>query len=81
MGHPEWPPIGAPLPGLPAVGVIPIFTPDGSHVIAGYQFSRAYVWDIRPASLIRHACEVAGRRLTRTERNAFLPGRAYHPAC
>jgi len=41
----------------------------------------AYIWDIRPASLMRHACEVAGRRLTRAEWSAFLPGRAYHPAC
>ena len=42
---------------------------------------RAYVWDIRPASLVRQACAVAGRRLTRAEWAAFLPGRAYAPAC
>jgi hypothetical protein len=42
---------------------------------------RAYLSDIRPASLARHACEVAGRRLTRAEWDEFLPGRAYDPAC
>jgi WD40 repeat protein len=78
---PSGQPIGAPLPGVPDAGVIPIITPDGTHVIAGYQFSRAYLWDVRRASLIRHACEVAGRRLTRAEWNAFLPARAYRPAC
>jgi hypothetical protein len=34
-----------------------------------------------PESLIRHACGVAGRRLTRTEWTEFLPGRGYDPAC
>jgi WD40 repeat protein len=28
--------IGTPLPGLPNVDVAPIFTPDSTHVIAGY---------------------------------------------
>jgi WD40 repeat protein/DNA-binding SARP family transcriptional activator len=73
--------IGTPLPGLPDVGVTPIFTPDGTHVIAAYEQGRAYRWDIRPASLIRHACQVAGRRLTRAEWDEYLPGRPYHPAC
>jgi hypothetical protein len=63
------------------VPVVPIFTPDDTHLIAAYQNGRAYRWDIRPASLVRHACEVAGRRLTRAEWAEFLPGRAYEPAC
>ena len=54
------------------------FAPDGSMLATD---TGAYIWDIRPASLMRHACEVAGRRLTRAEWSAFLPGRAYHPAC
>jgi hypothetical protein len=42
---------------------------------------RAVRWDIRPASLAKHACDVAGRRLSRAERSEFLPGREYAPAC
>jgi WD40 repeat protein len=78
---PSGQPIGAPLPGLPGVLVSPIFRPDATHVIAAYAAGRAYRWDVRPASLIRHACQVAGRSLTSTEWNAFLPGRPYDPAC
>ena len=73
--------VGAPLPGGPNEPVLPFFTPDGTRLIASYQSGRAYVWDIRPGSLKRHACRVAGRRLTRTEWQEFLPGRDYDPAC
>ena len=73
--------LGAPLPGVPSSAVVPTFTPDGSRLVATYASGRAYVWDIRPASLAKHACDVAGRRLTRAEWEAFLPGRAYAPAC
>ena len=73
--------LGAPLPGIPNVQVVPIFTPDDTHLIAAYQNGRAYRWDIRPASLVRQACKVAGRRLTRAEWDEFLPGRPYEPAC
>jgi WD40 repeat protein len=73
--------LGAPLPGVPNSRVVPIFAPDGRHLIAAYQNGRAYRWDIWPASLVRQACEVAGRRLTREEWDEFLPGRPYHPAC
>ena len=73
--------LGAPLPGIPNAQVVPIFTPDDTHLIAAYQNGRAYRWDIRPASLVRQACEVAGRRLTREEWDEFLPGQEYEPAC
>jgi WD40 repeat protein len=75
--------VGTPLPG-PGRGVgavAPYFTPDGAGLIASYDIGRAYLWDIRPTSLARHACEVAGRRLTRAEWEEFLPGRDYDPAC
>jgi hypothetical protein len=61
--------------------VVPSFTPDGTHLLAGYETGDAYLWDIRPASLIRHACRTAGRRLTRAEWQELLPGRDYDPAC
>jgi WD40 repeat protein/DNA-binding SARP family transcriptional activator len=73
--------VGAPLPGLPGRDAIGLLTPDGNAVIAGYQTGQAYRWDIRPGSLIRQACLVAGRALTRAEWEEFLPGRAYGPAC
>jgi WD40 repeat protein len=75
--------IGAPLPG-PGRGVgavAPYFTPDGSGLIAGYDTGLAYRWDLRLESLVRHACQVAGRRLTRAEWEEFLPSRDYDPAC
>ena len=34
-----------------------------------------------PERLLRQACQVAGRRLTRAEWAQFLPGRDYDPAC
>jgi WD40 repeat protein len=74
-------PLGTALPGLPGQRVIPIFTPDGTALIAAYDSGRAYRWDIRTASLIRQACSVAGRRLTRAEWEEFLPSRDYHPTC
>ena len=75
--------IGAPLvgPGRGVGAVAPYFTPDGSGLIASYDTGIAYRWDIRPRSLARHACRVAGRRLTRQEWKEFLPGRDYDPAC
>ena len=73
--------VGAALPGLPAIPVSPHFTVDGTQLIASYDSGRAYRWDIRPESLARHACQVAGRRLTRAEWTQFLPGRPYEPAC
>jgi WD40 repeat protein len=74
-------PLGAPLPGVPSSAVVPAFTPDGDRLVATYATGQAYMWDIRPGSLAKHACVVAGRRLTRAEWAEFLPGRAYDPAC
>jgi WD40 repeat protein/DNA-binding SARP family transcriptional activator len=74
---------GTPLPG-PGRGVgavAPYFTTDGAGLIASYDTGSAYRWDIRPESLTHHACQVAGRRLTRAEWEEFLPGRDYDPAC
>ena len=73
--------LGPPLPGGTNVPVLPLFTPDGASLIASYETGRAFIWDIREKSLTRHACEVAGRRLTRDEWAEFLPGRRYDPAC
>jgi WD40 repeat protein len=74
-------PVGAPLPGPPNRQIAPVFTPDGAYLFAITDAGRAYRWDIRPSSWARHACEIAGRRLSRTEWNDVLPERDYAPAC
>jgi WD40 repeat protein len=74
-------PLGAPLPAVPSRLVEPRFTPDGDFLFAITNTGRAYRWDVRPSSWARHACKIAGRRLTRTEWNDLLPGRDYAPAC
>ena len=42
---------------------------------------QGFVYELRPAAWKQHACEVAGRVLTRREWELYLPGRAYAPAC
>ena len=86
MGSPLWDsatgrPIARPLQGLPNVEVGVRFTPDGTHLVAVYDTGRAYLWDVRPPSWLRRACEVAGRTLTRQEWGDVLPDRQYQPAC
>ncbi|HEX6388419.1 MAG TPA: WD40 repeat domain-containing protein, partial [Solirubrobacteraceae bacterium] len=73
--------VGAPLPGSTGHFAAPFFAPDDSAVIAGYDTGQAIRWDIRPASLMRRACRLAGRTLTRAEWAEFLPSRDYDPAC
>ena len=73
--------IGAPLPGPTGHFAVAMFTPDDSALIAGYDTGRAIRWDIRPASFIRRACQLAGPTLTRTEWAECLPGRDFDPAC
>ena len=67
--------------GLPNRPVVPRFTPDGAHLLAIPISGPAYRWDVRPASWARHACDIAGRTLTRAEFSDALPGRDYAPAC
>jgi WD40 repeat protein len=73
--------VGAPLPGLPNRSVQPVFAPDGAYLFAAHETGAAHRWDIRPEALVRQACRVAGRRLTRVEWAEFLPTRDYDPAC
>ena len=74
-------PLGIPLPGLSNRPVVPRFTPDGAHLLVIPISGPAYRWDVRPASWARHACDIAGRTLTRAEFSDALPGRDYAPAC
>ena len=74
-------PIGAPLPGPQEVNAVAYFSPDGAYVYAVFANGRGYRWDVRPAAWARHACAIAGRRLTRAEWDAVLPERPFAPAC
>jgi WD40 repeat protein/DNA-binding SARP family transcriptional activator len=74
-------PLGAPLPGVPNRAVAPQFSPDGAYLFAVTNAGRGFRWDVRPSSWANHACEVAGRPLTRAEWKDALPGRDYDPAC
>jgi WD40 repeat protein len=74
-------PIGNPLPGSPNVQVGAAFTQGGTHLAAVYESGQGYSWYVRPTSWARYAWAVAGRPMTRAERNEALPGRAYKPAC
>jgi WD40 repeat protein len=74
-------PIGAPLPGPRNVTAVASFSPDGAYVYAVFANGRGYRWDVRPSAWARHACAVAGRRLTPAEWRAVLPDRPFDPAC
>ena len=74
-------PIGTALPGPEQVSAVARFAPDGAHVYVVFANGRGYRWDVRASSWERHACAVAGRRLTRVEWEDALPERAYAPAC
>jgi WD40 repeat protein/DNA-binding SARP family transcriptional activator len=76
--------LGAPLPGPPEAGnarVAAAFNPDGRRLVAVYQDGQAWQWDTDPGSWRFRACSVAGRNLSQTEWQSFLPGRAYRRIC
>jgi WD40 repeat protein/DNA-binding SARP family transcriptional activator len=73
-------PIGTPLPGPENINAVAHFAPDG-YLYVVFATGRGYRWDVRPSSWERHACTVAGRRLTPAEWGEALPGRPYKPAC
>ncbi len=73
-------PVGAPLTSASGNILSTAFVRGGSE-LAVVTERGGYVWDVRPESWERRACAVAGRRLTRAEWEAALPGRDYAPAC
>jgi WD40 repeat protein len=56
-------------------------SPDGRRLLETHANGKGAVWDVDPESWKRRACAVANRTLTSDEWEAFLPGRAYEPAC
>ena len=62
-------------------GMIPAvaFEPNGRLLIT--EFVTAIEWPLDRPTLQRHACQVAGRELTREEWNDLLPNRPYRKVC
>jgi WD40 repeat protein len=55
-------------------------SPDGTQLITRTDRG-AVVWDLDPEHWDELACRIAGRNLTRSEWNQYLPGREYHRTC
>jgi WD40 repeat protein len=72
--------IGVPLTSPPSPGVV-AFAPTGHTLATVFQDGTVLLWDVAPASWLKRACAVAGRRLTQQEWQEFLPGRPYQPSC
>jgi WD40 repeat protein/DNA-binding SARP family transcriptional activator len=72
--------IGALLTGPPSSGMA-AFDPTGHTLATAFQDGTVLLWDVDPASWLKRACAVAGRRLTPQEWQEFLPGRPYQPSC
>jgi WD40 repeat protein len=73
-------PIGGALPSAGGALAGAAFI-DGGRQMAVLHDRGGYAWDLRPATWARHACTVAGRRLTRAEWKSTLPDQRYAPAC
>ena len=56
------------------------FSPDGNTLAVGSNES-VRLWDTRPTAAAAEICATAGQSLTRTEWNAYIPGRPYSPPC
>jgi WD40 repeat protein len=72
--------IGVPLTG-PSSPPLATLDPTGHTLATAFQDGTVLLWDVDPASWLKRACAVAGRRLTPQEWNEFLPGRPYQPSC
>jgi WD40 repeat protein len=56
------------------------FSPDGNTLAVGSNES-VRLWDTHPTAAAAKICATAGQPLTRTEWNAYIPGRPYSPPC
>jgi WD40 repeat protein/DNA-binding SARP family transcriptional activator len=73
--------LGLPFPGPKPVTVVAAFAPDNRDLFVVSGTGEGWVWDIEPSSWDTRACDIAGRSLTRTEWERFLPSRPYHATC
>jgi len=73
--------IGTPLPGPPQQIGLVRFNPAGGTLAAAFEGGSTVLWDVELAVWQAHACAVAGRNLTRQEREEFLSGRRSPAPC
>jgi WD40 repeat protein/DNA-binding SARP family transcriptional activator len=74
--------LGLPFPGPEPLKVTAAaFAPDKRHLLVVSVTGDGWVWDIDPSSWDARACQIAGRSLTRTEWEKFLPSRPYDATC
>ncbi len=57
------------------------FTPDGRWLFVLRETGEAQRWEVSPDAWSRHACRVAGRNLTRSEWDEFVPDQDYRRVC
>jgi WD40 repeat protein len=57
------------------------FTPDGRRLFVLRNTGAAQRWEVSPDAWSRHACDVAGRELTRAEWEEFVPDQDYRRVC
>jgi WD40 repeat protein/class 3 adenylate cyclase/tRNA A-37 threonylcarbamoyl transferase component Bud32 len=57
------------------------FTPDGRWLFVLRDTGAAQRWEVSPDAWSRHACDVAGRELTRAEWEEFVPDQDYRRVC
>jgi WD40 repeat protein/class 3 adenylate cyclase len=73
--------IGTPLQGPGNIHNESTLSADGRRVVVYYDSGLGYVWDVSPRSWAARACSVAGRNLTPSEWEHFLPDRPYRKVC
>jgi WD40 repeat protein len=68
-------------PGPASVGAVAGYSDDGHTVIVAYDDGSIVSFETDPKAWESHACEVAGRNLTRDEWRDAFPDRAYERTC
>ena len=63
------------------VGESELASGDGTRILTGSNDGVAAVWDFDPHRWESTACRLAGRNLTRSEWDQYLPGRTYRATC
>jgi len=71
-----------PLSALPSQSDVAVATLDGGRTVVTLTNDKGVQrWEISPQALLEHACDVAGRNLTRDEWRTALPNLPYAQTC
>ncbi len=57
------------------------FSPDGRALASPYQGNRIALWDFRPASLRKRACDIVNRNMTPREWAQYMGDLPYSRTC